>query len=133
MDNDSVTNIIFWDAYKKTGLMLADLSPMTTPLYWFTRDHVIPEGTIKLAVTLGEHPQVAMVVTEFLMVNYPLAFNGIIGRPILRALKAATSIHCLTIKFPTVAGTSQVRGKQWESRECYNKSLELAEKRKKLP
>ena len=30
-------------------------------------------------------------------------------------------------------GTGQVRGRQWDSRECYNKSLELAEEGKELP
>ena len=66
---------------------VADLSLTTTPLYGFTRDHVIPKETIKLAVTLGEHPRVATIVTEFLTVNYPSTFNGVIGRPLLRALK----------------------------------------------
>ena len=46
-------------------------------------------------------------------------------------MKAVTSIHCVTMKFPTTAGTSQVRGDN--SREYYNKSLELVEKREKLP
>ena len=49
--------------------MRADPSPMTTPLYGFIGDDVIPEGTIKLAVTLGEHSRVAIVVIEFLTVN----------------------------------------------------------------
>ena len=133
VDNDSATNILFWDAYQKTGLTQADLSPTTSRLYGFTGDHVIPNETIKLAVILGEHPRVATVVTEFLAVDCSSAFNRVIGRLLLRTLKATSSILCLTMKFPMVAGIWQAQGKYWDSKKCYNKSLELAEKREKLP
>ena len=72
-------------------------------------------------------------VIDFLVVNCPSAYNGVLGRQLLRALKAVTSIYCLTIKFPTIVGMSQVQGRQRDSRECYNKSLKLTEKRKELP
>ena len=100
-----------FDSYQKTRLTRADLSPMTSPLYKFTEDHVVPEGTIKLAVTLGEYTQVATIVTKFFAVNCPSAFNGVLGRPLLHATKSVTLIHYLTMKFPTGAGTCQVRGR----------------------
>ena len=56
---------------------------MTATLYGFTGGHVTPEGTIKLTITLGEHPQVMTIMTEFLAVNYPSAFNGVMGRLLL--------------------------------------------------
>ena len=49
----------------------------------------------------------ATIVINFLVVNCPSAFNGVLGRPLLRTLKTVTSIHCLTIKFPITAGTGQ--------------------------
>ena len=70
VDNRNAINILYWHAYQKTGLARADLSPTTSPIYGFTRGHVIPEGTIKLAVTLGGHPRVTTIMTEFLVVNY---------------------------------------------------------------
>ena len=111
VDNGTVANILFWDVYQKSRLMQVDLGLMTTPLYGFIGDRVIPRGTIKLAATLMEHLQVVAVVIEFLTVNCPSTFNGVIGRPLLRALKAGTSIHYLIMKFPTAVGTGQVRGK----------------------
>ena len=69
---------------------------------------------------------------EFLIVVYLSAFNGVIERPLLKALKTVTSIYYLTMKFPTTDGTGQVRGSQYDSRECYKKSLKLA-KNEKLP
>ena len=48
------------------------------------------------------------MMINFLAVKSPLAFNGALGRPLLNALKAVTSIHYLIIKFPTVAEIGQV-------------------------
>ena len=83
---------------------------------------------MKLLITLGEAPQTATIVIDFLVLNYSSVFNGVLGRPLLRTLKPITSIHCLTMKFPTMAGMGQVRERQCNSRESYNKSLELAKK-----
>ena len=87
----------------------------------------------KLIVTVGEHPRTSTVLTNFLLVNALSAINGIIGRPLLKALKAATLIYHVTMKFPTAEGTCEVRGDQYDSRECYNKSLQIVEKDNKSP
>ena len=79
-----------------------------SPLYGFSGDSVIPEGTIKLAITLEEPPRIATVMIDFLVVKYPSAFNVVMGKPFLYALKVVMSIHCLTIKFPTIARKGQV-------------------------
>ena len=52
----------------------------------------------------------ATVMINFLAVKYLSALNGILGRPLLKTLKAVTSIHYLTIKFPTAARINQVQG-----------------------
>ena len=73
------------------------------------------------------------MMIDFLVVKCLLAFNGVLGRPILKALKVVTSIYCLTMKFLTAARIGQVRGRQCDSRECYSRSLELAEIAPELP
>ena len=109
-----------------------DMGPTTTPLYVFTGDHVILKGIIKLAVIVGEHPRVSTMMTEFLVVNYPSSFNGVIGRCLLKSFKVVTSIYHLTMKFSISEGTCQVKRGQYDSRYCYNKSFKLA-KREKMP
>ena len=69
---------------------------------------MIHRDTIKLSVIVGDHPRMWTVVIEFLAVDCSLAFNGVIGRPLLKALRVVTSIYCLTMKFSTVMGTGQV-------------------------
>ena len=102
-------------------------------LYGFTGDNVILERTIKLAITLGEPPQIETIMIDFLSMKCPLAFNGVLGRPLLKALIAMTLIHCLTMKFPIAKRIGQVHGRQRDSREYYSKSLELTEMELGLP
>ena len=70
---------------------------------------------------------------EFLVMDCLSGFNGVIGRSLLKKSKAITSIYHLTMKIPIANGSGQVKGSQYDSRECYNKSLKLVEKEKKLP
>ena len=70
---------------------------------------------------------------EFLVVYCPSAFNVVIGRLLLKLLKAVTSIYHLMTKFLISEGTRQVQGSHYDSREGYNKSLKLAKNEKKLP
>ena len=123
VDDGSAVDTFYLDAYKRMGLTEDDLDPNSSSLYRFTKDHVVPKGVAKLIIIVGEHPQTLTILANFLRVDAPSAINGIIGRPLLKALKAATSIYHLNMKFPTAKGTSEVRGNQYNSRECYNKSL----------
>ena len=101
VDDGSAVDILYLDAYKRIGLDENTVSPATSPLYWFAGVHVIPKGTAKLVVIVGEHLRTSTVIIDFLVVDYPSAINGIIRRPFLKALKAVTSIYHLTVKFPT--------------------------------
>ena len=84
------------------------MTPTTSPLYDFIGDSVISEGTIKLAVTRGEPPQIAIAMINFLVVKCPSAFNEVLGKPLLKALKVVTLIHSLIMKFPIAAEVGQV-------------------------
>ena len=105
VDDGSAVDIIYLDTYKRMGLTESELSPTTFPLYGFIGNHVIPKGTIKFAVTVGEQPKISITMIEFLVVDCLSAVNAIIGRLVLKALKDITSINHLTMKFPTAEGT----------------------------
>ena len=133
VDDGNTMDILYLDTYKRMGLTESALSPTTSPLYRFIGDHVIPKGIGKLAIIVGEHSRVSTVITDFFVVDCPLAINRIIGRPHLKALKTITLIYHLTMKFSNAEGTWEVQGSQYDSRECYNKSLKLAKMGSKLP
>ena len=64
---------------------------------------------------------------DFLVVDCPLSYNVIVGRPTLNKWKSATSTYCLKVKFPTENGVGEVRGDQVLVRECYKAVLATKE------
>ena len=69
VDDGSAVNILYLNAYKRIGLTEGDLDPNSSPLYGFTRDHVVPKGEAKLTIIVGEHPRTLTVLTNFLVID----------------------------------------------------------------
>ena len=74
-------------------------------------------------LTLGDPPCQATTVVKFLIVDAPSAYNMLLGRPSLNAIKAIPSAYHMMIKFPTTGGVGMVRGDQRMARECYSASM----------
>ena len=75
---------------------------------------------------VGDYPKESCIMTDFLVIDQPSAFNVVLGRPSLKALQAITSIYYLLMKFPTPSGVGQVWGNQEEPRRCYNQAVRSA-------
>ena len=90
------------------GLKNNDLRPSSNLIYSFTGDSVTPMGVITLPISVREYPRESCVMYDFLVIDQQSAFNAVLGRPSLRALKAITSIYHLLMKFPTPNGVEQV-------------------------
>ena len=84
---------------------------------------MLPVGSIQLVLTLGEPPCQATTTARFLIVDAPSAYNMLLGRPSLNAIRAIPSAYHMIIKFPTVNGVGTVRGDQRVARECYTASM----------
>lgn len=128
VDNGSSVNIIFGATYDQMEVKQA-LTPVTSPIYGFTGDSLIPRGKIGLAVEMGEVPLVSKNLMKFLVVDHRSAYHGVLGRPALTELWAVTSVHHLCMKFPTEHGVATVRGDQRSLRLCYTNSIRKAEPR----
>ena len=107
VDNGSSVDILYYQAFQKIGLKNNNLRPSPNPIYHFTGDSVIPMGVITLLVTVRECPRESCVMTDFLVIDQPSAFNTVLDRPSLRTLKAITSIYHLLMKFPTPNGVGK--------------------------
>ena len=95
-------------------------------MYGFTGDFVISIGSKILPVIVSEAPLQQNIMTEFIVVDTPSAYNAILGRPFLLGIRGMLSVCHNVLKFPVGTGVGEVRGDQQTVRNCYAVSTNSA-------
>ena len=99
------------------------IKPFGSPLVGFGGEQVYPVRIISLPLIAGTASKVSIVMVDFLVVDRPSTYNGIIGRPGLNKLRTATSTYHLIMKFPIEERVREVKSDQLATRRCYNISI----------
>ncbi|XP_024018771.1 uncharacterized protein LOC112090818 [Morus notabilis] len=123
VDNGSSVDLLYSDCLEKIGIQKEQLEKTSRPLYGFTGDSVIPQGTIRLPITAREKPQQTTTMASFVVIKGGSQYNAVIGRPTLQALRAIISVYHQKVKFPTPNGVGEMKSNQYEARVAYSDAL----------
>ncbi|KAM1037756.1 hypothetical protein ACFX2C_032536 [Malus domestica] len=123
LDTRASVNIMFVESFKALNVAKHLLDCSISPLISLSGDIVQPLGSIHLPFTIGTGLYTATITTNFLVVDWPTAYNVIFGRTCINDLKAMVYTHMLLMKFPTPYGNGYIKGDQLSARSCYNTSV----------
>jgi len=108
------------ECFRKLQYSEKDLEAAITPLVGFGGQPTHPVGMKKLTVRMGEKDNARTVDVNFLVVDVSMAYNVIIGRPTLNAVKAVVAPYLLLMQFELNDGrVGKLFGDQRMARECY--------------
>ena len=88
IDNGSLADIIFASAFEKKGIGREKLEQVNAHLRGFSGERVLPLGLVQLVLTLGDPPYQATTTMKFRIVEAPSAYNMLLGKPSLNAIRA---------------------------------------------
>ncbi|GJY65191.1 reverse transcriptase domain-containing protein [Tanacetum coccineum] len=92
--------------------------PATTYLVGFSREIIWPLRQVLLLVKIGDEEHSTSAWMNFMVVRSHSSYNGIIGRPGVRKIKAIPSTAHGMLKFPVTGGTVTLRSSRIIPLEC---------------
>ncbi|GKA35598.1 hypothetical protein Tco_0722089 [Tanacetum coccineum] len=92
--------------------------PAATPLVGFSGEIIWPLGQISLLVKIGDEEHSTSAWMNFMVVRSPSPYNGIIGRPGVRKIRAIPSTAHGMLKFSVVGGIITLRSNRIVPLEC---------------
>ncbi|GKA82127.1 reverse transcriptase domain-containing protein [Tanacetum coccineum] len=92
--------------------------PATTYLVGFSGEIIWPLGQVSLLVKIGDEEHSTSAWMNFMVVRSHSPYNGIIGRPGVRRIKAIPSTAHGMLKFPVTGGTVTLRSSRIIPLEC---------------
>lgn len=92
IDTGSSVDILYRSAFELMKINRKKVIPARHSLVGFTREQVLPLGSIELLVMAGAYPRQKTIMVRFLIIDRPSAYNAILKRTALNELQAVTLI-----------------------------------------
>nr|GEY66893.1 reverse transcriptase domain-containing protein [Tanacetum cinerariifolium] len=108
----------------------SQMVPATTSLTCFSGETIWPLGQLRLLVTIGDATHSTKAWMNFMVVKSMSPYNGIIGRPDLKAIQAVPfTVHGM-LKFPVEGGIATIRSTILIPIECASVTTSFVTPRK---
>ncbi|GKA83203.1 reverse transcriptase domain-containing protein [Tanacetum coccineum] len=137
VDGGSSMEVLFEHCFNRLRPEIqSQMAPATTSLTGFSGETIWPIGQIRLLVTIGDAEHSTEAWMNFMIVRSPSPYNGIIGRPGIKAIQAIPSTTHGMIKFPVKGGVVTIRSTIVSPMECATVTAtpkNIEEKTKKCP
>lgn len=111
VDNGSLKNILFYDAFSQVNILSKQLWRVDSPLMGFSGSPVPIEGIVTLLVLVGQEWR-SQIELDSLIMKIPSTYNTILGWPRLNTLCAIISTYHLLMKFLTSSGVDKIQRNQ---------------------
>ncbi|GKA60365.1 reverse transcriptase domain-containing protein [Tanacetum coccineum] len=119
IDGGSSFEILYEHCFNRLRLEIRNqMVLVVTSLVGFSGETKWPLGQITLLVKVGDNEHSTSTWMDFMVVRSTSSYNGIIGRPGLRKIKAIPSTMHEMIKFPVMGGTLTLRSSKIIPIEC---------------
>nr|GFA80152.1 reverse transcriptase domain-containing protein [Tanacetum cinerariifolium] len=119
IDGGSSMEILYEHCFNRLRLEIkSQMVPATTSLMGFSGETTWPLGQLRLLVTIGDITHSTKAWMNFMIVKSLSPYNGIIGRPGLKAIQAIPSTVHGMLKFPTKEGIVTIRNSLLIPAEC---------------
>ncbi|XP_021756652.1 uncharacterized protein LOC110721771 [Chenopodium quinoa] len=120
VDTGSSSDIISLSCLQNLKFNENNLEQVSHPLVGFGGGVINPIWRIDLLVRIGDKKKCKSLVVQFLFLKDLTAYNNVIGRPTLNAIKAVIVPALMLIKFVCEDGSvDTLYGDQQTARDCY--------------
>ncbi|XP_056685664.1 uncharacterized protein [Spinacia oleracea] len=119
IENGSSANVLFLEGLQEMGLEEKNIVRRSTVLVGFSGESLQTVGEISLPT----YAEGVNIMTKFNVVDFPSAYNVMLGRPWIHKMKAVPSTYHQSIKFPTKWGVMEIKGRQRDAKKCYETAL----------
>nr|GEV34935.1 reverse transcriptase domain-containing protein [Tanacetum cinerariifolium] len=119
VDGGSLMEILYEHCFNRLRPEIkSQMVPATTSLTGFSGETIWPLGQLRLVVIIGDANHSIRAWMNFMIVRSLSPYNGIIGRPRIRAIQAVPSTVHRMLKFPVKGGIVRIHSTILIPTEC---------------